>query len=128
MPLNSVPLNRRQLLRTTAAGAGLIVVGDLTGLSSRAAAAAAHPAGRSTFQGGRVTRVHALTGTYGALVPDPQKLLDLPAGFSYRIISEAGKPTTDGGIVPDRFDGTGLFTKGTSTYLVRNSEQAVEED
>ena len=63
-----MPLNRRQLLQTTAAGAGLLVVGDLAGLSSRVAAA--HPAGRSAFNGGRVTRVRALSGTYGALVPD----------------------------------------------------------
>ena len=50
---------------------------------------------------------------YGALVPDPDKLLDLPEGFSYTVVSEAGKPLTGvDGVLPDAFDGTALFESG----------------
>ena len=33
---------------------------------------------------------------YGALVADPQKLLDLPKGFSYKVISSLGNAMSDG--------------------------------
>ena len=44
---------------------------------------------------------------YGPLVPDPQGLLDLPAGFSYRVVSELGQPMADGARVPNRLS-TGM--------------------
>ena len=37
---------------------------------------------------------------YGPLVTDPKGLLDLPRGFSYRIISEEGNEMSDGLLVP----------------------------
>ena len=46
---------------------------------------------------------------YGPLVPDPAGLLDLPRGFSYRIISKLGDRMDDGHFVPDRADGMGAF-------------------
>ncbi|EDX27052.1 hypothetical protein [Streptomyces sp. Mg1] len=33
-----------------------------------------------------------VTRGYGPLLPDPDRLLDLPAGFSYRVLSRAGTP------------------------------------
>ena len=60
---------------------------------------------------------------YGALVPDPARLLDLPGGFSYRIISKLGDRMSDGYFVPDRADGMGAFRlDGRRMALVRNHE------
>lgn len=61
--------------------------------------------------------------TYGALVPDPAGLLDLPQGFSYRILSSLGDMMSDGGKVPDKADGMGCFDLGNGEIvLVRNHE------
>jgi uncharacterized protein len=54
---------------------------------------------------------------YGALVPDPNKIFDLPKGFSYRVISRAGETMVDGFLVPGMFDGT-----AGKTILIRNHE------
>lgn len=63
---------------------------------------------------------------YGPLVPDPARLLDLPRGFSYRIISRFGDRMADGHIVPDRADGMGAFRlDGRRMALVRNHELSV---
>jgi secreted PhoX family phosphatase len=60
---------------------------------------------------------------YGELVPDPEGLLDLPSGFSYRAISIFGDPMDDGGTVPDAADGMGCFDLGNGKLaLVRNHE------
>lgn len=62
---------------------------------------------------------------YGPLVTDPNKLLDLPAGFSYDVISQLGDVMTDGFSVPDRADGMGCFELGDNRVaLVRNHELA----
>jgi len=60
---------------------------------------------------------------YGALVPDPAGLLDLPTGFSYRVIARLGDVMDDGWTVPDNADGMGCFDLGDGTIaLVRNHE------
>lgn len=60
---------------------------------------------------------------YGPLVPDPAALLDLPEGFSYRIISAFGDAMSDGQRVPDNADGMGCFNLGGGRVaLVRNHE------
>jgi secreted PhoX family phosphatase len=71
-----------------------------------------------------------VVGGYGPLVPDPAKLLDLPQGFSYRIISRLGERMDDGHAVPDRADGMGAFRlDGRRMALVRNHElQAKHRD
>ena len=67
----------------------------------------------------------AITG-YGALVPDPAELLDLPPGFSYRVISSFGERMADGRRVPDRADGMGMIPLDRRRIaLVRNHELAV---
>jgi len=59
----------------------------------------------------------------GGLVPDPRKLFDLPAGFSYTVISEMGRRMDDGLLTPGRMDGMGAFEgPGGRTILVRNHE------
>jgi len=66
---------------------------------------------------------------YGPLVPDPQGLIDLPAGFSYRVLSSLGDAMTDGGTVPDQADGMGCFDLGHGRIaLVRNHELMPDQD
>ncbi len=65
----------------------------------------------------------------GDLVPDPAGLLDLPRGYSYRVISRLGDAMDDGGTVPDRADGMGCFDLGNGKIaLVRNHELRVDND
>ncbi|WCL53244.1 alkaline phosphatase PhoX [Gimibacter soli] len=64
-----------------------------------------------------------LVAGYGPLVPDPDGLLDLPKGFSYRVVSKFGDMMSDGFAVPDKADGMGCFPyEGTKVALVRNHE------
>lgn len=67
--------------------------------------------------------------SYGALLPDPNGLLDLPEGFSYRILSSLGDDMNDGGTVPDKADGMGCFDIGNGELaLVRNHELIPSDD
>ena len=60
---------------------------------------------------------------YGPLKTDPQKLLDLPEGFSYRIISRRGAEMADGLLVPGAPDGMATFEGPDGlTLIVRNHE------
>lgn len=60
---------------------------------------------------------------YGDLIPDSAGLIDLPKGFSYRVISSFGDKMTDGFQVPDRADGMGcLPLDDRRVALVRNHE------
>ena len=62
---------------------------------------------------------------YGSLLADPQGLLDLPQGFSYKIISSLGNAMADGMHVPDRADGMGCLVHSSANNtvaLIRNHE------
>ncbi len=60
---------------------------------------------------------------YGPLVEDPNGILDLPKGFSYRIVSMAGDEMDDGFLVPYRADGMACFPlRGSKVILMRNHE------
>lgn len=98
--------NRRQFLSTTTtAFAALVASGCVARGASPTAATSAPFAG------------------YGPLVPDPNGLLDLPEGFSYRLISSLGDAMSDGGTVPDKADGMGCLDLGNGEIvLVRNHE------
>ncbi|RKT07517.1 hypothetical protein BX286_5579 [Streptomyces sp. 3211.6] len=65
---------------------------------------------------------------YGPLLPDPGGLLDLPAGFSYRVLSRAGDPLRSGeGTVPSHCDGMAAFGAGGGRVrLVRNHENRAD--
>jgi len=66
---------------------------------------------------------------YGALVPDGEGLLDLPEGFSYRVLSSLGDVMSDGATVPDKADGMGCFDLGDGRLaLVRNHELVSTDD
>ena len=49
------------------------------------------------------------THGYGPLIPDPQQVLDLPEGFTYRVISRMGMEMDDGLVVPGKHDGAATF-------------------
>jgi secreted PhoX family phosphatase len=71
----------------------------------------------------------ASDASYGPLLPDPEGLLDLPQGFSYRILSRLGDAMHDGGKVPDYADGMGCFAlPGNRLALVRNHELQTTQD
>lgn len=61
---------------------------------------------------------------YGSLKKDPQGILELPKGFSYKMISTKGNLMSDGLMVPGRGDGMGTFAgpKPHQTIVVRNHE------
>lgn len=62
-------------------------------------------------------------GGYGALIKDPNKIIDLPKGFSYVIISRAGERMADGFYVPGYPDGMASFPGPDGlTIIVRNHE------
>lgn len=62
---------------------------------------------------------------YGPLVPDPAKVLDLPAGFTYTVISRVGEKMADGLRVPGLPDGMAAFPGPDGlVILVRNHEIA----
>ncbi|MFI7018543.1 PhoX family protein [Streptomyces sp. NPDC050164] len=65
---------------------------------------------------------------YGPLVPDPKELLDLPEGFSYRVLSRESDPLRSGeGKVPSNHDGMSAFAgRGGRVHLVRNHENRAD--
>jgi secreted PhoX family phosphatase len=66
---------------------------------------------------------------YGTLLPDPAGVIDLPQGFSYRVLSRLGDAMTDGGTVPDNADGMGAFALPDGKIaLVRNHELMPDKD
>ncbi len=85
-----------------------------------------------TSTGPRVSSSPALSGAaspVGPLIPDPAGILDLPEGFTYRVISRHDTPMSDGGTVPDRADGMGCFDLGNGKLaLVRNHELQPQHD
>jgi hypothetical protein len=93
---------RRGFLRTAAAGAGIVLTGSTDMLHTAPAAAPG----------------------YGPLLRDPKGVLDLPAGFSYRVVTQAGRTKLEaGGPTPRNHDGTGAFPRpGGGTVLVNNHE------
>ena len=104
-------LNRRNFIGATgAAFSGLL----LNGCTGRSAPLMSAP---SSF------------ADYGPLVPDPAGMLDLPRGFSYRLLSRLGNAMTDGCTVPDKADGMGCFSLGNNEIvLIRNHELVPADD
>lgn len=67
----------------------------------------------------------AVNAGYGALVPDPKGILNLPKGFTYRIISQKGDKMNDGLLVPGAPDGMAAFAgKKGRVIVVRNHENS----
>lgn len=116
-----MPLTRRDFARTSAfTGAGVVLAGSVEALASAPQALA------STETSDADTGDVAYGGGvgYGPLLPDPDGLLALPAGFTYRVITRAGRTKLESGeSTPSNHDGTAAFAgpRGT-TLLVNNHE------
>tara|TARA_A100001391_G_scaffold83275_1_gene54459 strand:+ start:1039 stop:2367 length:1329 start_codon:yes stop_codon:yes gene_type:complete len=108
-----IPQDRRRFLGSTAAAfAGLF-------------AASCAPAARMTAGAG----LAAGSGVVGPLQKDPAGVIDLPPGFSYRVVSRLGDTMSDGFTVPDNADGMGCFDLGNGEIaLVRNHELVPQHD
>ena len=102
------PVSRRTFLGGAAAtGMGIVIAGSIDAVAGSGSALAAP----RSFAG------------YGALVPDPKKVLALPSGFSYRIVSETGVTNTADGVrTPSDPDGNGVFANGSGSTIVNNHE------
>ncbi|CAA9304606.1 MAG: putative secreted protein [uncultured Friedmanniella sp.] len=65
---------------------------------------------------------------YGALVADPQGILALPEGFSYRLVARSGMTPTTDGTHPSDPDGMGVFPGADGgSVLVTNHENSGSE-
>ena len=65
---------------------------------------------------------------FGGLIRDPAGIVDLPAGFSYQVISRTGERMDDGFFVPPAHDGMAAFEGPDGrTLLVRNHELSGNE-
>lgn len=65
---------------------------------------------------------------YGELVPDPDGILDLPPGFTYKILSRLHDPMSDGYRTPGLPDAMGTFAgPDGSIILMRNHELGVAD-
>lgn len=110
-------LTRRDFARTSAiTSAGVALAGA-------AGALAAAPHALATT--GVTTAADRDEGVgYGPLRPDPRGILALPAGFTYRVLTHAGRTRLETGeFTPAAHDGTAAFPgpRGT-TLLVNNHE------
>src|SRR5687768_8383362 len=64
---------------------------------------------------------------YGELISDPQGILNLPKGFTYKIISRKGEKMDDGLVLPGASDGMAAFKgKKGRVIVVRNHENGPE--
>ena len=104
-------LNRRNFIGATGAAFSGLVLNGCTGRSAP------------------LTSAPSSFADYGPLVPDPAGMLDLPRGFSYRLLSSLGNAMTDGCTVPDKADGMGCFSLGNDEIvLIRNHELVPADD
>ena len=64
-----------------------------------------------------------VTEGFGPLQKDPRKIINLPPGFQYRILSKTGQKMSDGNPVPEDPDGMTTFPgENGTTIIVRNHE------
>lgn len=68
------------------------------------------------------------TRAAGALVRDRHGVLELPPGFTYRVVSQAGQRMNDGYRVPANPDAMGVFSTPAGLVLMRNHELPQGDD
>ncbi|MFD0854467.1 alkaline phosphatase PhoX, partial [Actinomadura adrarensis] len=103
-------VSRRGVMKGGAAGAlGIALAGSLDTIFQTSASAA--EAGEAYG--------------YGPLIPDPDGVLDLPKGFSYKQLSAVNDTIEPGVLVPGAHDGMATYagTRKDTVRLVRNHEQ-----
>ncbi|WP_068276016.1 alkaline phosphatase PhoX [Aldersonia kunmingensis] len=102
-------LNRRGFLERTALGGLVVAFAGSVDVLAHPAAAGAAPR-------------NALG--YGPLLPDPNRILALPPGFTYRVVSQSGQTLLDDGTpVPSDPDANGVF----GSTVVTNHEIGSDE-
>jgi secreted PhoX family phosphatase len=107
-------ISRRSILTGSASGVGLDVAGAVpslaqTGAAARGGSPSAHPGHRP----------------FPPLVDDPAGLLALPSGFSYEVVTYAGRTQlrSGQGPTPSNHDGTAVFEAGRGRLrLIQNHE------
>ncbi|WP_261129736.1 PhoX family protein [Bacillus sp. Marseille-Q3570] len=107
-------MDRKDFLKISGMGMAALALGS-TGMPGNATTVLANTKGAPKSP-------YSFNG-FGPLVKDPGGVIDLPKGFQYRILSEEGKPMTNGAPIPGDFDGMASFQgPQSSTILVRNHE------
>lgn len=112
-------LTRRDFARSTAAGgAGVVLAGSVGALATAPQALAA-----TDLDGAQDAHGHPGIG-YGPLLPDPDGLLALPAGFSYRVVTYSGRTRLESGEpTPSNHDGTAAFAGPRGAVLLANNHE-----
>ncbi|MFI9391390.1 alkaline phosphatase PhoX [Streptomyces bauhiniae] len=112
-------LTRRDFARTTAVtGAGVVLAGSVGALATAPQALAA-----TDLDGAEDAHGHPGIG-YGPLIPDPDGILALPAGFSYRVVTYSGRTRLESGEpTPSNHDGTAAFAGPRGSVLLVNNHE-----
>jgi len=106
----SSPLSRRHFVQDSA----LAIGAGFLGLQRYS---------RAQTQNSTEVAAMATVDRYGPLIEDPHQIVDLPQGFSYRVLSRTGDKMDDGLVVPGFPDGMGAFAgEDGKVILVRNHE------
>lgn len=116
---------RRSLIAGGAAGVGFAVAGAVPSLAEATPAGRfGKPAAQSGGHSGGQPGSPAVKPSFPPLEDDPDGILALPAGFSYAVVTFAGRTTLDDGSpTPSNHDGTAAFTGRRGTYtLIQNHE------
>ncbi|MEU6458277.1 PhoX family protein [Streptomyces sp. NPDC127113] len=124
-------LTRRDFAsRSALTGAGVALAGSVGALATAPNALASTEAESAPDEHGSGHDDHHGGVGYGPLIPDPDGILALPAGFRYEIITYSGRTRLESGeYTPSNHDGTAAFEgpRGT-TLLVNNHELGGHRD
>ncbi|MFB6774588.1 alkaline phosphatase PhoX [Streptomyces sp. NPDC056337] len=124
-------LTRRDFTsRSALTGAGVALAGSVGALATAPNALASTEAESAPDEHGSGHDDHHGGVGYGPLIPDPDGILALPAGFRYEIITYSGRTRLESGeYTPSNHDGTAAFEgpRGT-TLLVNNHELGGHRD
>ena len=75
---------------------------------------------------GWLYRPRSIGASLGDLVADPEGILNLPPGFSYRVLQRAGDRMTDGFTTPEAPDGMACFPGDEETWVVMRNHEVHE--
>ncbi|MFC8068645.1 alkaline phosphatase PhoX [Streptomyces sp. NPDC057293] len=124
-------LTRRDFAsRSALTGAGVALAGSVGALATAPNALASTEAESAPDEHGSGHDDHHGGVGYGPLIPDPDGILALPAGFRYELITYSGRTRLESGeYTPSNHDGTAAFEgpRGT-TLLVNNHELGGHRD
>lgn len=115
-------VTRRQVLSGGAAGVGLAVAGSIPAFADSPAADPNRTSGFGRRNGGPTGPTRR---PFPPLRDDPDGVLALPAGFSYRVVTRTGQTELSGGLgkTPGDHDGTAVFPVGRDLLrLIQNHE------